>query len=160
VRVIVVNAKGGQAEGPPLARWLRRRKPLSQPLVALISECDGPKGDHGRIADALTAAMPKAQLYRGTKDHGAREVAVLVLGASVKVHAWDSVQLTQGHGWSGGGQDRWAMVVRATFRGSQGRVRLHSRLDDPARHDRAPSSPRSRRPCAARATRWPRSAGT
>jgi hypothetical protein len=113
MRVVVVNAKGGQALGPPLASWLRRRKPLHAPFVALISECDGPNGASDRIATSLTARMPRAQLYRGTKDHGAREVAVLTYGRALKVHEWQSVQLTQGHGWEGGKQDRWAVRLPA-----------------------------------------------
>jgi hypothetical protein len=118
IDVVAVNAKGGQAEGGPLARWVRRVKSIFRPLVVLISEADGPNGpQQNRIAEALTARMPRAELYRGTKDHGAREVAVLVLGRRLHVHGWESTQLTQGHGWTGGGQDRWAMVVRATFKG-------------------------------------------
>lgn len=133
MRVVVVNAKGGQALGLALARWLRRRKPLGRPLVALISECDGPNGANDRIANALTARMRHARLYRGSKDHGAREVAVMILGRAIKVHTWESIQLTEGSGWSGGGQDRWATVVRATYRRHKiAPVALHASTTQPA----------------------------
>lgn len=131
-RVVVVNAKGGQAQGPPLAKRLRRLKPKVTPLVALISEADGPKGHQDRIRLALKKAMPRAEFYQGSATHGAREVAVLVYGRG-KTLGFDSVKLSPGHGWAGDEQDRWAAVVRRVYRGHKlAFVSLHAPTDTPA----------------------------
>lgn len=118
VRVIVVNAKGGQAAGPPLARWLRHRKPRHAPLVALVSEIDGPADSRAnRIVDAITRETPKARIYRGDTDHGAREVAVIIYGRRLHVEGHETHRLNPGHGWNGATQDRWATVVRCLLDG-------------------------------------------
>lgn len=111
MRVVVVNAKGGQALGPPLARWLKHRKPRRTPLVALVSEADGPNHASDRIVDAVSVGVPKTRIFHGTQDHGAREVAVMTRGGRYRVTAHETRQLTKGHGWNGATQDRWATIV-------------------------------------------------
>lgn len=131
MRLIVVNAKGGQATGIPLAAWLHGLKPRWSPLVACISEADGPKAHQDKIRTALAARIPKATYHQGSETHGAREVAVLVWGR-IKVVGWKSYQLTEGSGWSGAGQDRWATVVRTRYRRRRiAFVSTHASTDDP-----------------------------
>lgn len=115
MRVVVVNAKGGQADGTALAWWLHRLKPRWKPLVALISEIDAPEAVQDRVVVALRSRLRRARLYQGSETHGAREVAVLIWGR-VKVLSAKSYQLTDGHGWDGAEQDRWATVVRCKYR--------------------------------------------
>lgn len=119
--VVAVNAKGGQAEGPPLASWAHDLKRAGAPLLLLLSEVDGPGGST-RIYDALSESGIRVFGHRHGETHGEREVAVGVVGASFKVHDYRVIQLTPNTNprtekswqWDGTGQDRHLAIVEGS----------------------------------------------
>ena len=87
VDFVAVNAKGGQAEGGPLAAWLHDLKRPGVPLVPLLSEMDGPRGNP-RIYYALTDTGIRVYGHRRGETHGEREVAVGVVSSRPQIETF------------------------------------------------------------------------
>lgn len=124
MRNIAVNAEGGRQDGSGLATLLKAEKQPLSPIIATISELDGPNQDrHGKPAHDRVVNTLKDKGFdvywaglNGTT-HGQREVGFAVLGA-IKNPVFKVVQVTPNSNadhsqWEGDGMDRH--VATLTF---------------------------------------------